>query len=737
MSHRIESPRLHRLLRPAAIVVMLLALAAVPFASRVSIDNRMERWIDPDSTAAADYGRFKEEFGNDEFLIIAYSGGAPFEPAELKRQLDVLERLEELPQIAAVLGIPSVYRDIFDEQHPEALQREFEGTPFYRNFLISEDGTVAGLWVDTALPEGARARRDLMLAIHEAVEPLQEGGWTVHIVGPPALNAALDETSERESLRTFPVALVLSVAVLLALLRCWRATLVAVSCSGLAILLTIGLMGLTGRPLNMVTSVLPSLLWVMALAGIVHILRRYQAHRAEGASIETALERSLGETALPCALSSLTTCLGFLSLLAALMAPVRELGAFAAAGLLTSLLVNLTVGPELVRWLRVPAPRRMRSDARWTDAAARLSVRHSRRVWSTAALFIAAALPSLGWIALESDPLTFLPDDSATVQSYRAVSDELTGYYSLELVVRAPGGWLDDSYWEPLERLAVRLEAQAGIARVLSPLDLLKKLAQWRHGSASSRYALPESSEEAKSLLGELGGAIRGDLDRLVSEDGETLRLSALVDVMPSSRFMVLKDAADAAILALPDPLTGFATGIVLQLVDAQLTLIDTQLRSFGIAFCTVFLCLLIGLRSWRLTAVAIVPNLLPILAAFTVMAALGVPLDPATVMMASVALGIAVDDSVHVLISYRRERGGGRSAAEAVRVAMAQVGPAMVITTIAACIGFFALMRSAFVPIQLFGLLSGIAMIAALAADVLLLPAILIATDGQREETG
>ena len=103
--------------------------------------------------------------------------------------------------------------------------------------------------------------------------------------------------------------------------------------------------------------------------------------------------------------------------------------------------------------------------------------------------------------------------------------------------------------------------------------------------------------------------------------------------------------------------------------------------------------------------------------------------------MMASVALGIAVDDSVHMMTAYRRERGGGRSSREAVSCAMAQVGPAMTITTIAACIGFFALMRSAFVPIRLFGLLSGIAMIVALAADVLLLPAILIAIDGQGEE--
>jgi predicted RND superfamily exporter protein len=727
--------RLFTRLRPAALGVLLLALLAVPFAARVSIDNRMERWIDAEGEVAAAYADFKKQFGSDEFLILAYSGGDLFDVAELERQVEVLERLEELPYVSSVRGIPSAYRDLFDMQHPGALRSEFESSPFYQNFLISPDGLVAGLLIDTALPDGALARRALMRGIEEAAAPLRDHGWTLHVAGPPALNAALDQTSERESLRTFPPALVLAVVALLLLLRSVRATLVAIGCSGLTILVTIGAMGATGHPLNMVTSVLPSLLWVMALAGIVHILRRYQSHRAAGTSIENALERSLVETALPCALSSLTTALGFLSLLAARMSPVRELGAFAAFGIAFSLLVNLTVGPQLIRWLRLPAPRRAAADARWTRIAVRLPVRHTRSVLVATALLIAAALPSLGWIAVESDPLAFLPAQSATVRSYRAISEKLTGYYSLEVVVHAPGGWLEAEYWPPLESLAERLANQPGIVRVLSPLDLLKKLEQWRHGSDADGYALPKSSQAAHRLLDELGPSVREDLDRLVSADGETLRLSALVNVMPSSRFMTLKQSTDDALGALPPELAGYATGIVLQLVETQLNLVDTQLRSFGAAFCTVFLCLWVGLRSWRFTAIAIVPNLLPILAAFAVMAILGVALDPATVMMASVALGIAVDDSVHMMSAYRRERRDGRPSRDAVTLAMAQVGPAMVITTIASCIGFFALMRSAFVPIELFGLLSGVAMIVALAADVLLLPAILIAADGDGKE--
>ncbi len=121
--------------------------------------------------------------------------------------------------------------------------------------------------------------------------------------------------------------------------------------------------------------------------------------------------------------------------------------------------------------------------------------------------------------------------------------------------------------------------------------------------------------------------------------------------------------------------------------------------------------------------------------ASFAAMALAGIALDAATVMVAGVALGIAVDDTVHMLAAYRSKRGSGLNAALAARAAVAHVGPAMATTTLAACIGFFSLARSAFVPIRWFGLLAGIAMLVALAADVLVVPA-LLALSGRRKAT-
>ncbi len=139
-----------------------------------------------------------------------------------------------------------------------------------------------------------------------------------------------------------------------------------------------------------------------------------------------------------------------------------------------------------------------------------------------------------------------------------------------------------------------------------------------------------------------------------------------------------------------------------------------------------VFLVVGVGLRSAKLTALSVLPNVVPLLAAFAMMAVAGITLDAATIMVASIALGIAVDDTVHLLVAIDRQE-PRETTTERLRLALEHVGPAMVLTTVAACIGFFALMTSSFVPIRSFGLLSGTAMLVALAADLWLVPAMLV----------
>lgn len=717
-----------RLACRAGVALVLLCLLAAPFAARVGVDNRLELWVAPEGEQAERYARFREDFGSDEFLLVAFAGEWLTQPA-LAAQERALERLEALPHVRRVSGPPAVRRDLLEDPDDlEALREELLATPFYRRFLVSATGEAAGLLVETALPPEPTARAELVRGARAALAPLRDAGLEAHLVGPPVLNVALDELSRREGARTFPVAFTLSLALVALAFRALRPALVAGACAGAALLLTFGAMGAAGRSLNLVTAVLPALLWVLALAGTLHLLARERAHRAAGRSPRAALAAALAEVAGPCAMAAVTTALGFASLLAADMRPVRELGAFAALGVLIGLLVQLTLAPALVRAIGPgsgpapgPAPGRAILERVGLFATA-----HPRGVIAGAAAAVVLVALSLPHLRVESDPLSFLPRTSETARAYAFVAEQLTGFYSLELVVDTPESWLAPEVWPPLDALQEAVGAEPGVARVLSPLDFLRHLHALSRGRADGSYRLPEdegAATRSMRLYDAFGG---GQRTRLVAEGGRRVRLSALVDVMPSGAFRSIVDGADRALASLPPGYSGHTTGVVLRLVDAQLGLVESQLRSFGLAFATVFACVGAGLRSLRLLLVSVLPNLLPVAAAFAAMVALGIALDAATVMMASVALGIAVDDTVHLLSAYRRGRRGPASRGAAARAALGEVGPAMWVTTAASCVGFAALLTSSFAPIRWFGALATLALAVALLADAVVVPALL-----------
>jgi predicted RND superfamily exporter protein len=707
-----------------AVLLLAMVVPALFVVNGVTVDNRLERWQGGDPVDAEVYEEFRANFGSDEFVLICLWDGPLFDPDSLDTMMDVAGAIEIIPGIARVQGLPVIYRDIFAGEDADALEIEMTSTPFYRDLFISSGGEAAAIVATISPPDDPAARRAIMRRIREGVKPLEAAGFTIGLVGSTALIDALDQMSESESRRGFAVALALSMLALSLLSRSLRAMTAAAACAATSVILTMALVVLTGHTLNMITSVLPALMWVLALSGIIHLVRRFRHHRVNH-GVDQALHEALRDTTRPMVLASVTTAAGFLSLVTAGMEPVRELGLFAAVGILVSLAVNLLLGPLLIRRLSVPEAATA-ADPEFHGRWLHLGSTRPRTVIAAALLLVLGALASLPFIRVASNPLGFLPEDHPTSVQYRRVSESLSGFYTLEVVLDLPGAWTDPAGWGSIDVLAEELAASPIVARVISPLDLLRKLEHWDHDMVPSWYRLPRSGADAEALLETLDSNGRETLDSLVSEDGGTIRLSAIVNEMDEHLFLDLEEQARKALVELPPGFSGRVTGQVLQLVNAQQTLVSSQLRSVAFALLVVFIVVGVGLRSVKLTALSVLPNVVPLLAAFAVMSAAGITLDAATVMVASIALGIAVDDTVHLLVAIDRQESQGATSTS-VRRALEHVGPALVLTTVAACIGFFALMTSAFVPIRFFGLLSGTAMLVALAADLWLVPAILV----------
>ena len=711
----------------AGIFFLLLGLLAIPYAARIKIDNRPEIFRIPDSEIRLRYEEFQEVYGDALPLVVAYAGQPIFEEESLDDQLDVFERLERIEGLSAFSGVPKVYRDLFGAEDPRALRDDMLLTPFYKGLLVSHDGKVGSIAMQTATLETDAEYEVLLDAVEEAIVPLGEFGFETHLVGPAALNLVMQKTTKAELARTLPPALLLCGLVLMILFRSYRATLASLVCVIVTALITMGLVVLTGPPLNMVTAGFPVLVLVLGLANLIHIFRRYQDLKPSQENEDEAIAKALKHTALPCAIAVFTTALGFLSLLTAKLNPIRQLGILSAEGLVVTLIVSLTTGPLLLKWFRVEGlPPKKDQSKRWTHRLAFFSLRSSPFVLVLTATLLCICLLAVSHIKVESNMLSFLPDDSKTVQAYEFVAEKLTGLHSIEVLVSMEDGWLHSPDWPALEEICAELSQIPGVAKVFSPLELLKKFNQWAEGTRPEDYELPPDRASAEELLDVLDDASLDRIHAFVRPDGKEIRLSVIVKEMDASAIREIERKASKVLTKLPPHLDYYMTGRVLRALDEQLGLVETQISSFSLAFASVFFCILLGLRSPHLSLVSILPNLMPILCVFGTMAFMDITLNPATVMVASVSLGISVDDAVHMLNAYKTERSSGKSPPNAVCDAMDKVGPAIVMTTVAACIGFFTMSSSAFRPIRFFGLLSGTAMLVALLGNLFVVPAIL-----------
>lgn len=570
-----------------------------------------------------------------------------------------------------------------------------DGRKMARDLLVSEDGRTAGMVAWLRKSHGPRGRRKVVEQIESIAAELDRDGFRLRLAGTPVMNVALDRTSERASKTFLPLAIAVSVLVLIVSLRSGAAVTAAMLSVGSIVAATVGLMAVAGRSMNMVTVALPSLLFVLAISNAIHISSRFTRHRGEGMAKREAIRSAIRKLIRPATLSSVTTAVGFSSLLLSEMSAVADLGLFAAAGMIVSLAWNLTVLPAALSILpsRPAATDAAKTRAHWSGRSAARISRRWPIVAAVSTLIVVGCAVTVSRIRVESNVLTFLPKDSKTARDYAFIADRLTGVYTVELSATVPTAE-EPNLARAFGELAVAAEGHPDVARV-----------------AYYRPTLTRLSGLARRFRHEADGRV-------------SLRMSVLVRSMSSRRFYeltaFLRSQADRQLGSGQFTLTG----VVPLLNDAQASLVQTQVRSFSLAAGVVLVMIGLLFRSARAALAAVVPNLLPVGMAMAVMVVGGIALNAATVMIASVAIGIAADDTIHFLSRYRLEMSARSDAPSAASATLAGVGREIVFTSIVAAAGFAVLCLAEFRPLVHFGLLTSVTMLVALAGDLFVLPA-------------
>jgi len=697
------------------LAVLAILSAAVPLYSLwgVRIDNSSEVWLQTDSRDYRAYREFLGRFGNEEYIVIAADMNEPLSERSLALQRDLAARLRTVEGVEQVLDVESLGK-LLGLNLGRGTTVTGDTGPL-ENLLLGKDGRTVGIIVQLAVAKEPDMRRRTVEAVETVAAQVQRPGFMLHLAGHPVIGVELDRVSRRASLMFLPPAAVMCLILLYGVLRRIAGVAAAMCSVGVTVLWTVGVVVMAGRTLNMVTVILPPVLFVLSLSNGIHIAARYFVVLQELHLTQRAMAATLEELMRPAVLAAVTTAAGFASLMVSGMKPISDFGLFCAIGMLLSLVFNLTIVPGLLSLLHPkPTAYAVRHPMHWSGPLGRFMAVHARVVGPVSMLMFAGTLLLGVRATVESNMLSFLPEHSKITADYAFVGTRLTGMYSVE--VELDGRTVEEAgTLARMKLFADAIEGQPTVAKVVYVGNLMPRQIDGI-GLLSGLLRNPSQA----GVMAEMAGRYR-----VVEDDRVHLRMSVLINSMSGAdhyRLIEFIRAGGARLLG--ETARIGITGMAVLSNDVQRSLVQTQIRSITVAGSVILLMITLSLWSVRAGMAAIVPNFLPISLLFAVMVAAGLAVDAATVMIASIALGIAVDNTIHFLSQYKREVARGAAIADAVHLTLGKVGRAMVFTSVVAAGGFGILGIADFKPIAYFGLLTGFTMLTALAAALLVLPA-------------
>ncbi len=752
MSHALAG-WIYRWRFPLSIFIVVGAIALAPRANITEIDNDITAWFSKDDPVYRDYERFRTEFGGTRALIIALKADSPdrlFARDTLQtieaitgdiERVDTVQQVNSLSTATIVEALKGgdaedgglEVRPLLDglaTRDPADIRRRALADNLIRGDLVSENGSTTAIIVFFDEDRIDEVRAGVIQKIHDIVDPRLPAGVRAYYNGSLEISETYNRITLDNQRKFTPPILLFTVLTIYLSFRSWRKTLLAMFAVLVSLLWTLGLYSLMGFSFNVLASLLVPLIVVLAIADDVHIMQHWDEERRHGGK-EQAFKATVAHLTAPLLGASATTALGMLSLATSNVVAVRSFGVGAAVGIMVDFVISLVLMPTLLSLVK-PETAEAPHEKYFLGplkTIARLSCARPRRVLAVSVGL--AVLASLGILQLRVDTnhISFFSANHPLGQSAAVIDKELGGVYSFQIMLEGPPESLKTpDALQRVDRLEEALRRFPYVRKVTSVADYVKRInIELNDGRADANVVPADANTIAQELfVFALGGEGRHELERVVASDYSRAQISIKLQSMSSDQVLEQVEEADRMAKETFEGtgITVLTTGSGRLFSTLDHYLVMSQLSSFGTAFFTVFGVIFLVFRSFRFGLLTIGPNLLPVLAVLGVMGYLGISMNVATVMVASVALGIVDDDTIHFINRYRREAAAGRSTDEAIEIATAHEGRASLTTALINSAGFGVLLFSEYKPTAWFGGLLALTMLTAFLAEVFILPA-------------
>ncbi|MDZ7871146.1 MAG: MMPL family transporter [Rheinheimera sp.] len=609
--------------------------------------------------------------------------------------------------------------------------------------LVSEDGLMTAVNITVQLPEKDQNQEvaDVYSHVAALTEKLAAEHPTVQfkLAGVIALNNAFTAEAQHDASLLVPMMFGTIVVILALMLRSALAAFAVVIIIILTISSTLGLAGWAGVFLSTATVNVPTLVMTLAVADSVHLIASTQFLMRQGHAKPEAIRQAMLLNAMPVFITSATTAIGFLTLNFSEVPILRDFGNMVAVGVMLAWLLTVSILPALLTLLPISAGHESK-DFSGMDALAEFVIRRPGPI-----LVGTVVLTLLGgYLTMQNrindEAVKYFSQNTEYRQAVDLMEERLGGVSLMDFAIESgvESGVNEPAFIAAIDAFGDYLQSLPEVKHVSRVSDTYKRLNKSMHGDDPAYYRLPESQELAAQylLMYEMSLPFGLDLSNQLDLDKSATKVGITMQNLGSKEMTAIEIKALGWFRQQYPQYQIEASSTALMFAHIGERNMASMMQSLPLAAVLISGLLMLSLRSWKLGALSLLPNMVPALLGFGVWQLLSGEINLGLSVVASMSLGIIVDDTVHFLAKYQHARQEGRSAEDAVRYAFHSVGWALVVTTVVLVIGFSVLLLSDFRLNSDMGLLTGIILLIALIVDFLFLPAVLLKLDRKPYKT-
>jgi uncharacterized protein len=733
---------------------LVFIFSFIPGLLMLKSDYGSRIWYNQADPLIQALNKFERNFGNDEFIgYVLYDQDGVFTEKQMLQLRELTQNAWTIQDVVRVDSLAnSLVTDVSgdDFKVSKLLPDGSFDVDKIKNYALSEKN-LRGTYVDEKgqmLLVYARLRpifeqnlnyQDIVLSAQNILNQTNLSEFEmVDLFGTAKVTDAYREVNNRDIAKLLPFMLLMVLAFLWWNFKSIEAVLIPFAVLGLSVLASFGLMGYLGLKFNNLSSCIPGILLAISIADTVHVLSNFYKNFQSQQDFNLALRESLIKNFSPTLFTSLSTAIGFATLLTSSIIPIRDLGVIAGFGTLVAWLLTIFMLPGLFSY--IPTSWILKTKVRKTSF---LNVTHHQASKFVSFLFIyrfiivaSVVVLSVSGIYLSSknivnsDPLEYFDKKVPVRKTYDFIRDQLKSVGGPEIVIHsgAADGVKNPQFLRKVEEFEQWILSNVNTAKsVHSLVHVIKDLNQKFNQNQSEYYVIPSSQElVAQYLFLYTMNLPEGlDLNNRVTADFETMRLTVMWNIPDAHRSVIEIDKINAK--AQEMGLNAYVSGQMPLYHRLNGYVVQTFVSSMSLAIILVALFMIWILRSVKMGLFSMIPNVIPLTFGGAIMYLNKTDIDLGAAINYSVCLGVVVDDTIHFLFDYNRRRKSGLSIHESITQVFVQTGPALVLTTVILTVGFGLFYFSEFVPNINFGLYCAIIFIFALIMDIIFLPALLL----------